>query len=136
MRTAAGPLGDALELAGYVPFGPELARLYDESDLLLHVSHTEGLPQVLIEAMAAGLPAVATDVGGVAAAVAGTGTPLVPADDAAAAARAVIALAADDAARNSVAEAGLIRARELAVETQQREALAHIAALHGKDGES
>jgi len=46
-----------------------LWELYAQSTLLLHVSLTEGQPQVLYEAAAAGLPMVATAVGGVAAAL-------------------------------------------------------------------
>jgi len=47
--------------------------LYAQSTLLLHVSLTEGQPQVLYEAAAAGLPIIATAVGGVASAL-GYGT--------------------------------------------------------------
>jgi glycosyltransferase involved in cell wall biosynthesis len=126
-------VGDQVELAGYVAFGPELDHFYRGSDLLLHVSHTEGLPQVLIEAMAAGLPMVATDVGGVAAAVAGTGTPLVPPDDARAAAEAIVDLSSDDSRRSKLADAGLRRAGDLTIEAQQRAAFDHIAAVHGID---
>jgi glycosyltransferase involved in cell wall biosynthesis len=125
-------VAEQIELSGYVPFGPQLNELYAQSDLMLHVSHTEGLPQVLIEAMAAGLPMVATDVGGVAAAVAGTGTPLVPPNDAEAAAMAVAELAADAGDRRRCAELGLERAAQLTIEAQQAEALGHIAAHYGK----
>jgi glycosyltransferase involved in cell wall biosynthesis len=126
-------VGGEVELAGYVAFGPKLESYYTGSDILLHVSHTEGLPQVLIEAMAAGLPMVATDVGGVAAAVAGTGTPLVPPDDAAAAAGALIELTSDDNRRQQLANAGLRRAADLTIEAQQRAVFDHIAAVHGRE---
>ena len=62
--------------------------LYRSSHVLLHVSWTEGLPQILLEGFAAATPVVATDVGGVARAV-GDAALLVPAGDAGAAADAV-----------------------------------------------
>ena len=50
--------------------------------MFVHVSLSEGMPKVLIEALACGTPIVATDVGGVRAALAdGSAGLLVPADD-------------------------------------------------------
>jgi glycosyltransferase involved in cell wall biosynthesis len=59
-----------------------LWKLYARSTLLLHVSLTEGQPQILYEAAAVGLPIVATAVGGVASAL-GNGTRgiLIPPDN-------------------------------------------------------
>ena len=42
-----------------------MRRLLDEADLFCTPSRTEGLPRALIEAMARGLPAMGTDVGGI-----------------------------------------------------------------------
>ena len=93
------------ELPGYVPYGPRLLELYRSSHALLHTSWTEGLPQVLIEAFAAGVPAVATDVGGIRDAV-GEAARLVPPGDASAAAAELEAIAGDPALRRRLIEAG------------------------------
>jgi glycosyltransferase involved in cell wall biosynthesis len=98
-------LAQRAELLGYVPFGPRLLSLYRESHALLHVSWTEGLPQVLVEAFAAGVPVVATDVGGVAAAF-GDAMRLVPAGNADAAATALREIAADPGLRETLVRAG------------------------------
>ena len=62
-------VADHAELLGYVPIDRGLLDLYRDAHAFLHVSWTEGLPQVLFEAFAARPPVVATDVGGVPAAV-------------------------------------------------------------------
>lgn len=98
-------VAERVELRGYVPYGPKLLALYQDSHAFLHVSWTEGFPQVLVEASAAGLPMVATDVGGVAAAV-GDAVRLVPPGDAGAAASALQAIAADRALRERLIRAG------------------------------
>ena len=77
----AGSLDGALVLLGRLD-REALWELYAQSTLLLHVSLTEGQPQVLYEAAAAGLPIVATAVGGVASALGyGTRGILVPPND-------------------------------------------------------
>ncbi|HKP89525.1 MAG TPA: glycosyltransferase, partial [Thermoleophilaceae bacterium] len=72
---------DAADVRGYVPIDGGLPELYRSSHAFLHISWTEGLPQVLFESFAAGLPVVATEVGGVPAAV-GDAALLVPPGDA------------------------------------------------------
>jgi glycosyltransferase involved in cell wall biosynthesis len=116
---AASGLADAVQLAGEVQNGPELWALYRASYLFLHVSLTEGLPQVLFEAQAAGIPIVATAVGGVAAALGdGTDGLLVPPSDAAAAVAAVTAVATDEDLRRRLIATGLRNAENNSLEAQ------------------
>ena len=110
---------DAVELRGYVRHGAELGGLYRSSHAFLHVSTTEGLPQVLFEAHGAGLPIVATDVGGVAAALGhGDRGLLVPRGDAAAAADACTRLRHDPQLRERLIRNGLEFARAESIEAQ------------------
>jgi glycosyltransferase involved in cell wall biosynthesis len=104
-------------LRGFVPVGPALQEIYRGSDLFLHTSHTEGVPQVLFEAFAAGLPVVATDVGGVATVADGAAL-LVPPDDPSAAVSALRILAADEELRARLVRAGLDIARQSTREAQ------------------
>ncbi|MGH2952419.1 MAG: glycosyltransferase [Solirubrobacterales bacterium] len=111
LRSRLAELGvaDRAELRGYVDH-EAIRDLYLTSHLLLHVSRTEGLPQVIIEALAAGLPVVATDVGGIREAV-GDAAILVPSGDVAAAVDAARRVAADAALRRRMIEAGVAYAR-------------------------
>jgi glycosyltransferase involved in cell wall biosynthesis len=61
-------LRDALDLAGRVDFigaTPAMASLYASLDLLVIPSRSEGLPNVLLEALRADVPVVATRVGAI-----------------------------------------------------------------------
>lgn len=110
LRRRLSELGvaDRVDLLGYVAHDGGLRDIYRSSHVLLHVSFTEGLPQVLFEAFAARLPVVATAVGGVPAA-AHDAAVLIEPGDAPAAAAAVLRLAADPQLREGVTEAGAQR---------------------------
>jgi glycosyltransferase involved in cell wall biosynthesis len=116
---AARGLADAIELVGEVTNGAELWEHYRRSHSFLHVSLTEGVPQVLFEAAAAGLPVVATSVGGVADALRGGELGLLVAPrDANAAVEALLLLRDDAALREGLIRAGLRNARAETMEAQ------------------
>jgi glycosyltransferase involved in cell wall biosynthesis len=61
LEAQAAPLGDAVRFLG---FRDDLPALAAETDVAVLSSDNEGTPVALIEAAAAGVPAIATDVGG------------------------------------------------------------------------
>jgi glycosyltransferase involved in cell wall biosynthesis len=86
-------LGDRVQLLGY---RTDVRDLLAAADLFVLASAFEGLPVSIMEAMSAGLPVVATAVGGVPEAVEdGVTGLLVPPRDAAALADALVSLADD-----------------------------------------
>jgi glycosyltransferase involved in cell wall biosynthesis len=63
-RARNSGLSDRVRFPGALS-GPELDRAYDAADLLVLASHAETYGMVVTEALARGLPVLATDVGGV-----------------------------------------------------------------------
>ena len=110
LEDMAGHLGitDIVEFVGEVDDVPDrLAR----TDIFVLSSHSEGLPISVLEAMAAGLPVVATDVGGMVELVEdGITGFLVGPGDVSALARRIDELAADVHLRRSMGHAGHERA--------------------------
>jgi glycosyltransferase involved in cell wall biosynthesis len=112
LRTLAEGLGLAGRVcfAGHQPNRPNLHRLFDVSVL---ASDHEGFPNTLVEAMAAGRPTVASDVGGVPDAVRHEETGLlVPPGDDAALAGALARVLADPAWAARLGERGRVLAWE------------------------
>lgn len=108
-----------ITLHGYVPFHAGLLDLYRRADVFVHVSLSEGLPKVLIEALASSTPIVATDVGGVRAALDdGRAGLLVPPADLDALVDAVRRLADDGPLRDRLVARGTELARDLTLEVQ------------------
>ncbi len=67
LRQLANHLGiaDRVQLLGLVPPGDRLQALLRDNHLFVLPSLTEGMPRALLEAMATGLPAIGSSVGGV-----------------------------------------------------------------------
>jgi glycosyltransferase involved in cell wall biosynthesis len=105
-----------LHLGGHVRLvglRTDVAHLLPGADAGLLTSISEGIPLTLIEAMAAGLPVVATRVGGNPEVVSDSATGLLaPAGDPAALAEQVLRLAETPELRQRLGEAGRQRARE------------------------
>ena len=111
LRDKANALGiaDRVRFAGLRPAIPSFHFLFDVSVLC---SRSEGFPNSLVEAMAAGRPIAATSVGGVLDAVRdGENGLLVPPGDSGALASAIEQLLSDPARRRRMGEVGMRRAR-------------------------
>ena len=121
----------ALDVAQHVRFlgwRRDLPALYSGTDMAVLTSRNEGTPVSLIEAMAAGLPVVSTNVGGVPDVVQAQKTGyLVSPDDARGLAQAIGSLDGNPDRRRALGEAGRKRALELF--TRER-LLSRIASLY------
>jgi glycosyltransferase involved in cell wall biosynthesis len=94
--------------------GPEVLPAFD---MLLMPSLYEGMPYVLLEALAVGVPVIATDVGGVAEAIEDGATGfIVPQQDAAALLEKVQLLVENADLRQVMAKASLRKSGEMSVE--------------------
>lgn len=116
LRAERAGVRDRVRFAGRVA---DVGTVLAETDLLLHPARWEGFGLVLVEAALAGVPAVATAVGGIPEVVDAPRTGyLVPHDSPAALARAAAALLSDPRALRATGEAA--RARALALHTEER----------------
>lgn len=98
------------ERVHFLGWRADLARVHADLDAMMLTSRNEGSPVALIEAMASGLPVVATAVGGVPDLVQeGVHGHLAAMDDAPALAAATVALLADPARRQALGIAGRTR---------------------------
>jgi glycosyltransferase involved in cell wall biosynthesis len=97
----------------FIPGQTDILPLFRQSRVLALSSREEGLPNVVLEAMAAGLPVVATAVGGLSEVVQpGVTGWLVPPREPAALAEALSRLLADEAERRAFGSAGRARVLE------------------------
>jgi glycosyltransferase involved in cell wall biosynthesis len=121
LDAAIAALPDGVQVVRTGPLPREqMAKILRAADLLAHASHFEGMPNVLLEALASGLPCVATSIPGSVDVLQRGGGLLVPPEDEFALANALDALATD-AARRIAAGA---EARRIACEDFSLEAVA------------
>jgi glycosyltransferase involved in cell wall biosynthesis len=104
-------LSDRVFMAGSRP-QKEIPDWLGASDVFVLASYREGLPGVVLEAMACGCAVVATDVGGIPEAVGPDAATLIPPGQAAPLARALGTLVASSSLRERMGNAGSKRARE------------------------
>ena len=138
----ASGLSDCVQLVDPRDQVPELMQAFDVF-AMASVPRSEGMPTVILEAMASGKPVVATDVGAVAelveAGVSGIVTQPLQPD---LMAQEIVELLCDDERRNRIAHAGLVRAqREFSLDRladlhaeAYRQAIAHRRETLGASG--
>ena len=113
LKKQAEELGIADHIA-FPGFTKELDRFMPFFDVFVQSSHTEGLPNVLLEAMAARTAVVATEVGGTnEVVVEGTTGFMVPPNDPDKLAHAIQKVLENDSLRKSMGEAGRERVQRL-----------------------
>ena len=113
-RTADLRLNEEIVFVGHVS---DVTPFYSIADVLALPSHSEGSPNVLLEAMAAGIPVVATAVGGVPEiAVSGENALLVPARHPHEFAEALLQILNEQDLAEKLAANATIRAREFSPE--------------------
>ena len=127
---AEAGLNGYFEFAGFVQPGKDLFSAYDSADVFVLPSRTEGIPKVLYEAMARGLPVVASRVGGVPEIVEeGVNGLLVPPGNPEALARAIRILCREKKLREGFGKKGLETASKFTME-RQRDAMCEIILEH------
>ena len=116
LKVRAEELGisDVVTFMGYVrdPNDEVLARLYSEADVFAFPSLMEGFGFVLVEAMASGVPVVASNVSAIPEVVGDAGV-LFPPRDSQALAKILLSLAGDPQARRNLGQRGRKRVEEL-----------------------
>jgi glycosyltransferase involved in cell wall biosynthesis len=112
LETRARELGIA-DRVRFLGWRGDLQTIYGATDVFVLTSRNEGTPVALIEAMAAGVASVSTDVGGVRDVITGPDVGLLaPSEDAEALADAVMSLAHDPVRRTEVGRAARASVRE------------------------
>ena len=112
-------VGDRVRLRGAVPLDQLMAQYRDYDVFVLPTQPGEGIPRVLLEAMANGLPIVTTDVSGITSLITHeTNGLLMPDASADSVARAVKRVVRDDELRRRLIQGGYETARTFTLERQ------------------
>jgi glycosyltransferase involved in cell wall biosynthesis len=101
---------EQIEFRGQLPTGEAVKKEFDQADLFVLASKSEGLPRAMIEAMARALPCIGSDVGGIPELL--PREDLVPRGDAAALASKISEIVNDLPRMARMSAANLARARE------------------------
>jgi glycosyltransferase involved in cell wall biosynthesis len=104
-------LEDRVYVTGALPHG-EVSNWMRASDIFVLASYREGLPNVVLEAMACGRPVIATEVGGIPEAVGSEAAIVVPPGQAPPLMNALAALIGSSSLREKMGRAALKRVRE------------------------
>lgn len=112
LRQRAAAL-DILDCVSFLGFRKDIYRLLSQSDLFLLTSRMEGMPVTLLEAMAAGVPAVVTKVGGMPEVISLSGNGFtVSLEDVELFARQILNILEDSRLRERLVQNGLIAVEE------------------------
>jgi glycosyltransferase involved in cell wall biosynthesis len=119
LESEARPLGDAVSFSGYQS-QDSVALNLQQADALVLPSFAEGVPVVLMEAMAAGLPVIATRIAGIPELVEdGVSGILVPPGDTTALSDAILKALADRVKSTAMGAAGCAKvARDFNIQTE------------------
>lgn len=112
LEDLARGLGLGSQQVQFLGYRNDVPRVLQAVDLLVHPSHADALPTAVIKAMAAGLPVVASDVGGIPEILGGEAGVLVPAGSVETLAGVLAELVRDDRARARLGAAGRRRFEE------------------------
>lgn len=105
-----GGLEGYVRFLGQLPAGEAVRQKLDASDLFVLPARTEGLPRVVIEAMARAKPCISTTVGGIPELLAPED--LVPPNDSVSLAKKIIAVMSDPDRLRRMSERNYLKARE------------------------
>ena len=123
-------IAEQVHFAGFVGTRPQLVEALDQGDVFVLPSRSEGLPHSIVEAMARGLPAVATAIGGLPELLGEGSGIILPPQDPQALADVLIDLSRDRARLDELSARSVERVRRFEPEEQARELCDKLAAAY------